>query len=763
MADARPLGRVIRSALEDAPSSPFEADELESDPALLGEDLVLGALDGSELLFCVEGPRAELAGCLRVVPREFLRAGHIGVVQLLLRPASRRRGLGRAALAALMGHRAVTSCVARLEVQVSRFDVAHMALMAALGPEAGWRIERVEHAGVRRDGAFCDILTWVADVPRASETGPTRGADLEARRDASTGRAAGWRGAVGGFLGITAAAAATWGASGCAAGLNAGASSPSQAVEVLGGPRFWTGDSEAPWADWIAVDAAGRVADFGLGPRPLTRRLRGDLAVPGLADHHAHLGLLGRAVETVALGGLGDVGAIQVAVRRHAEAESEAGLVAGFGWDLETALAPGFRAAEALGGLDPRGRPIALTRADGHAVWLDAVGLAQLAARSLLSDAGGQRVLRDADGAPTGLILDPTLATWEALRDEGDGRAARRIARGLGRLMAEGVVEVHAMATPVGDLPAIVAARETLGEAAPGVVAWLEDTPEARAWLAARPGGLAVVGPGVVVRGLKLFADGALGSRGAALREAYCDAHEAYGHHMPREALARSAREAIAAGFDVAIHAIGDRAVEVALDALETASDVSLPSRAYRHRIEHAQLTTPADRARMARMGVIASMQPIHACSDAPWAPARLGPDRLAGAYAAAAMREAGVALVFGSDAPLDAPGLLAGLRAAVTRRCDPQTAPPPDWLTEQAIPLEAALQAYGATEHASPAGRIAVGAPLTLSLFAVPPDAGPMSLACLLHEGTRVVGTCRTGHAHVLGWGALWGSCPNV
>ncbi len=792
MADATALGRMILEGHVDAPSSPFEADELEPEPALLGGEFILAALDGSELLFRLDGPRGELVGCVRVVPREFLRAGHVGSVQLLVRPAWRRRGLGRAALLGLMAHRAVTGRFERLEVQVTRADEPQMALLAALATTQGWGVERVEVGAARLGEAFSDILTWATGVDAgARHREPQALGEPEAPR---SGPAAG-RG-VGGLLGLAAAAAATLGA--CATGSRTGeapdARDGGDKVEVLGGPRIYTGDPAAPWADWVEVGRDGRVVGLGLGPRTLTRLLPGDLAVPGLADHHAHLGLLGRAVETAQLQGLADVAAIARAVRRHAEVEREAGVVAGFGWELDAALAPGFRGAEALAGLDARQRPIALTRADGHALWVDAVALALLAARGLLTDGGGQRVLRATDGQPTGLILEPTLATWEALRDEGEGRAARRIARGLARLMSEGVVEVHALATPVGDLPALVAARASLGGgprhlperekgqerdrkgrisdehrwrqsvggliagAAPDVVVWLEDTPEARAWLAERPGGVGRVGPGVVVRGLKLFADGALGSRGAALRHAYCDAHGTHGRHAPVEELSRSARVAIAAGFDVAIHAIGDRAVEVALDALEQASDVARPGHPYRHRLEHAQLTTAADRARMAQMAVTASMQPLHACSDAPWAPARLGLDRLAGAYAAASMREAGVPLVFGSDAPLDGPGLLDGLRAAVTRRCG-TTALTPDWLERQAIPLEAALHAYGATETGAPQGRVAVGAPLALSLFSLPPRAGQPSLDALLTGGARAVATWRPESNQ----GARQGSRPNL
>jgi predicted amidohydrolase YtcJ len=519
--------------------------------------------------------------------------------------------------------------------------------------------------------------------------------------------------------------------------------------QVVGGPRFYTGDRAAPWADWVGLDAEGRVSEVGRGPRTLDVRLEGALAVPALADHHVHLGLLGRAVETADLREDDGPEEIVAAVRDHAQVQRDAGVVAGFGWKFEEALRPDFRGVELLAGVDWRGRPIALTRQDGHALWVDAVALQWLEARGLLGDLGGQRVLRRADGAPTGVIVDPTLATWEALRDEGGGRAAQRIARGLERLAAEGLAEVHAMATPCGDLGALVAARAMLGPEAPRIIVWLENTEEARLFLEQHPGGSVRVGDGVVVRGLKLFADGALGSRGAAMHAPYADAPETRGRCEDATALAADARRAISAGHAVAIHAIGDRGVRVALEALEAAG----AKRGQGHRLEHAQVTTPEDRGRMERLGVTASMQPLHALSDAPWAAERLGPERLEGAYAARQMLVDGVPLVFGSDAPLDAPGLLDGLRAAVLKEGRGRGEKPPRWLMRQAVTLEEALQAYAASHHpeAPPAcrGRLQPGCPFEVSRFAVKTP-GEVSLEVLL-GGATPLGISRGGPGGVM------------
>jgi hypothetical protein len=196
-----------------------------------------------------------------------------------------------------------------------------------------------------------------------------------------------------------------------------------------------------------------------------------------------------------------------------------------------------------------------------------------------------------------------------------------------------------------------------------------------------------------VLRGVKLFADGALGSRGAALLAPYDDDPQNRGLTItPPEELARAAKVAAESGFQLAVHAIGDRANREVLDAFAAAG--SSPARDLRFRIEHAQVLSPEDLPRFAALGVVASMQPTHATSDMAWAEARLGPTRIRGAYAWRSVLATGAHLVFGSDFPVEETSPLLGLYAAVTRQ-DAEGRPPGGFLPGERLTLEEALRAF--------------------------------------------------------------------
>ena len=195
--------------------------------------------------------------------------------------------------------------------------------------------------------------------------------------------------------------------------------------------------------------------------------------------------------------------------------------------------------------------------------------------------------------------------------------------------------------------------------------------------------------------GIKLYLDGALGSRGALLKRPYADDPANRGLAlMDGTALRNNMSRAAMEGYQVAIHAIGDAANAEALDAIDELSADYGGDR--RWRIEHAQIVDPADIPRFAQHGVIASMQPVHQTSDRLMAEARLGPDRLAGAYAWRAIKDAGAPLAFGSDAPVEAPAPLTGLAVAISRE-DAQGQPAGGWQPQQRVTIEEALAAYTA------------------------------------------------------------------
>jgi hypothetical protein len=225
-----------------------------------------------------------------------------------------------------------------------------------------------------------------------------------------------------------------------------------------------------------------------------------------------------------------------------------------------------------------------------------------------------------------------------------------------------------------------------------------------------------------VLRAVKAFADGALGSRGAALLAPYADDPGNSGIVIEdRDELARLAEAAAASGWQVAVHAIGDRGNRNTLDAFERAA-AAQPGADLRFRVEHAQVVALADIPRFAKLGVIASMQPTHATSDMRWAEARVGAERIQGAYAWRRMLEAGARIAAGSDFPVEQVSPLHGIYAAVTRQ-DPDGQPDGGWYPDQRLTLDEALRAFTAEAafagfDEARVGRIAPGMLADVTVF---------------------------------------------
>jgi len=216
----------------------------------------------------------------------------------------------------------------------------------------------------------------------------------------------------------------------------------------------------------------------------------------------------------------------------------------------------------------------------------------------------------------------------------------------------------------------------------------------ASTWAHYREHGPETIGDGrVAVRALKLMADGALGSRGAALHDAYCDDPGNTGLVLiPAEEITRLTLEAAARGFQVCVHAIGDRANTLTLDALEAAL-VRTPHPDHRFRVEHAQILTERDIPRFRQLGALPSMQATHCTSDMEWAAERLGPERLRGAYAWRSLLATGVIIAGGSDFPVENPSPFHGIYAAVARR--PRNGEDRGWQPEQRMTREEAVRSF--------------------------------------------------------------------
>jgi len=502
------------------------------------------------------------------------------------------------------------------------------------------------------------------------------------------------------------------------------ASGPMRAVQVGPDGRVQRVFSEAP-----ALDPG----------HPSLRALPGALALPGLVDAHLHVAWIGRTREQLDLEGAAAPAEVRARLEAFAAAHPEVAVIVGHGWD-HTLWGADFPRAADLGALD---RPAILTRVDGHAVWLN--GAAMTRAKAFFDAppvAPGMRIERDPAGAPTGVVIDPTPALWDLVTPPPtDADLARWIAAGLSACAAAGLTEVHDMATSPAELAVMQRLAEQHGLPA-RVIVYLDDSDASFAWLAAHPNAPVTLHPDLFVAGIKLFADGALGSRGAALKADYSDHHGHRGQPTGREALIDKARRAAALGHPVAIHAIGDLGNDHALAAIEAAIAVR-PG--LLHRVEHAQVIDLSDLDRFVASGAIASMQPTHAVSDMRWAEARVGPERIKGAYAWNTLLHRGIPLAFGSDAPVESEAPLAGLFAAVFR----QTArgePPGGWRSSEALTFAQALDAFTAgavlaAPGAGRTGRLEVGVPFEVTLLDRDVAADPRALL-----DAQVLGTVR-GH----------------
>lgn len=476
---------------------------------------------------------------------------------------------------------------------------------------------------------------------------------------------------------------------------------PTPADLVITAGVVRTMDPGRPRAEAVAVRGerivfVGSAADARalVGPGTRVVALPGRAVVPGLVDGHAHLYGLGTALETLSVRGARSAEEAAAVVAEAAKARPKGEWITGRGWDQNRWPGAAFPTHAPLDAAAPE-HPVALRRVDGHALWANAAAMRAAGVGKGTQDPPGGRILRDAAGAPTGVFVDKAMDLVEA-RIPADPPAVRerRVLRAAEAALAVGLTGVHEMGID-DETVAVYRALAAAGRLPIRVHAYLAGEGALDGLKGRAPDADATGTAMFVLRGVKLFADGALGSRGAALLEPYADEPSTRGLLlMDREALARAARLVAGAGFQLAVHAIGDRANRAVLDAFEALG----PGRAaaLRFRVEHAQILSPDDLPRFAALGAIASMQPTHATSDMPWAPARLGPRRLKGAYAWRSLLASGARVVFGSDFPVEEPSPLLGLHAAVTRQ-DLSGEPPGGWMPEERLDLDEALLAFTA------------------------------------------------------------------
>jgi len=428
-----------------------------------------------------------------------------------------------------------------------------------------------------------------------------------------------------------------------------------------------------------------------VGPRTEIVDLGGRAVTPGLIDAHSHLAGYALDLAHVDLRGAATFEEVVDRVRAAAAKLPPGQWVLGRGWDQNRWPGKQLPTHDQLSRAVPE-HPVFLERVDGHAALLNARAMELDGITRDTADPAGGRYLRDASGLPTGVVVDRAKeAVKERLPEPSLAQFVPLLRDAARRCVAVGLTTVTDMGVGSSQLAAYDAARADSGLPL-RVALFLSDSDALLADWFAR--GIRLDPEArLQVRGVKMYADGALGSRGAALVEPYRDDPGNMGLLVtPGDHMADVARRAKAAGFQVAVHGIGDRGNLVALDALERA--LGGPHPELRWRLEHAQVLRLQDIARLARLGIIASMQPTHATSDMGWAEDRIGPVRLEGAYAWRKVLAAGGRLALGSDFPVESIDPRLGLYAAVTRQ-DLAGLPAGGWHPEERLTRDEALRGF--------------------------------------------------------------------
>jgi predicted amidohydrolase YtcJ len=511
--------------------------------------------------------------------------------------------------------------------------------------------------------------------------------------------------------------------------LPAAAAPPPKADLVIWGGPIYTAVDARPTAQAVAV-SNGRISFVGgkagaaarVGPTTRVIDLHGAALFPGFTDSHAHLRALGERELILNLEGATSAADVARRLKAYIAERHPTGVVIGRGW-IETGW-PEHRFLE-RGDLDAVAPdiPVVLTRADGHALTANSAALKAAGITAETKAPEGGQILKGPDGQPTGMLVDNAKALVGRLEPKETVAGKLEAYRAAFRVeTAYGWTGVHNMSADMADVPLLedLAAKGEAPLRVYNVVEADQAGPLFKSGRRASPDGR------ITTRAIKIYMDGALGSRGAALFEPYSDAPGNRGTFItPPEHIAPILAKALAGGIQVATHAIGDRGNAEILDLYGAAMKTDpAKGHAARWRVEHAQIIRPADIPRFGRMGVIASMQPSHAIGDFHFAPARLGEARLRGAYAWQSLLKSGAVVVGGSDAPVERGSPMIEFYAAVARQ-DLKGFSAPDWHPEERLTRQQALKLFTASSAYArfaekDLGTLTVGQRADLSGFSV-------------------------------------------
>lgn len=480
---------------------------------------------------------------------------------------------------------------------------------------------------------------------------------------------------------------------------------------LLTNARVYTQDAHLPSARAVALAgnrilAVGDDLDHLAGPDTQRYDLGGRTLLPGFIDAHIHF--VGWALQRrwVDLAGVASAAQALAIITDKAASLAPGRWLRGGGWDANV-WPEGLPTRQMLDQVAPH-HPVALDSKDWHSLWVNSLALARAGISAATPDPSDGVIERDPQtGEPTGILRENAIELLDGVvAQPGLEESCAAAREGIGLAWANGLTGIH----EANDTPEALAFRTYQALLRRGELGLRvnQAIPRARRQAAIELGVQSGFGSEWLRLGsVKFFADGALGSQTAWMLEPYQGRADWRGvctldpEEFTEEALACSA-----AGLSVMIHAIGDRANRHVLDALavvrgaepEWQTGQAQPMRPWpplRHRVEHVQIIHPDDAPRLAQLGLIASMQPIHASSDMRNADRLWGEPRLRGAYAWRSLLNTGVALAFGSDAPIEAPDVLAGIHAAVTRRRADGSPGPAGWQAQERISVAEAVHAY--------------------------------------------------------------------
>ena len=476
------------------------------------------------------------------------------------------------------------------------------------------------------------------------------------------------------------------------------AASLQAAVDGVVNARILTLDADRTEASALAWDASGRIVHLGDAeslaeayPELEASDLDGRVVLPGLIDAHGHVMGLGLARLQADLVGAESVEEVIKRLRDHAGNLPDKAWLTGRGWDQTRWEGSEFPSRADLDEAFPD-RPVYLVRIDGHAAWVNSAAMAH-ATEDLSGDwqPQGGHIHRDEEEKPTGILIDTAMPyVADAMPEPTAEERELALDLALTEIARYGLTGVHDAGTSLADFR-LFRQRDQAGELSVRIHALADGDAEMLDWLCENG---TYTGERLTARGVKLYTDGALGSRGAALLEDYSDDPGNSGllFHSDEELQAMVDR-AMSCGLQLGIHAIGDAANRQVIEALAAGRD-NHPDNPGRHRIEHVQIIAVEDIPRMAEHAIIASMQPIHATSDMRWAEDRVGSERLVGAYAWQRVLDADVHLALGSDFPVEPVNPWLGIHAAVTRQ-DREGNPQGGWLSDQRLSVDEALRAF--------------------------------------------------------------------